>query len=252
MSRCGSTLTGQMLAALPQNIVISEAPLIDTVLRANLHDPRITQEQRATWLRGLMSALGQVRNPGERHLFIKFDSWSILDLPVIRQAFPDTPWVFLYRDPVEVMVSLLRQRGGHTLPGVLDPQVLGLDLMTAQQMPAEEYCARVLGSICEAAVRYHQPAIAQPLNYRNLPGAVWERLAGHFGVTFSPEEIERMNTVARFDAKHAGLPFEQDGAAKQQLATGEIHAVVERFVRPWVDRLEMLSEIKGVIHAEEL
>ena len=35
MSRCGSTLVSQMLAALPSNIVVSEASPIDTVVQAN-------------------------------------------------------------------------------------------------------------------------------------------------------------------------------------------------------------------------
>ena len=153
MSRCGSTLTAQMLAALPKNIVISEADPIDRVLRANLGHTRIAEEQRAIWLRGLIGALGQVRNAGERQLFIKFDSWNILDLPVIRRAFPQTPWIFLYRDPVEVMVSHGRQRGSQMLPGVLDPRALGMDLATVQQVSLDEYCARVLAAVCEAATR---------------------------------------------------------------------------------------------------
>ena len=252
LSRCGSTLTAQMLAALPQNIVISEAPLIDTALRAHLRDTRVTEEQRATWLRGLINALGQARNPGERHLFIKFDSWSILDLPVIRQAFPDTPWIFLYRDPVEVMVSQIRQRGSQMLPGVLDSHSLGLDFATARQISPEEYCARALAAICEAATRYYQPGAAQLVHYRQLPDAVWSSLAQFFGVCYTAEEVERMNTAAQFDAKHAGLTFEQDSIAKQQLATDEIRTLVERFVRPWYDRLEELRNTEGVIHAEQL
>jgi hypothetical protein len=252
MSRCGSTLTAQMLAALPQNIVISEAPLIDTVLRASLRDPRVTDEQRASWLRGVINALGQARNPGERYLFVKFDSWSILDLPVIRRAFPETPWIFQYRDPAEVMVSLLRQRGGHTLPGVLDPQVLGLDITAARQMSAEEYCARVLAAICEAASRHYQPGLARMVNYRDLPDAAWSLIASHFGIDYSQAEIGTMRATAQLDAKHAGMPFEQDGASKRQLATDEIHAMVERFVRPWYDQLELLSNPMGVSHAEKL
>jgi hypothetical protein len=252
LSRCGSTLMAQMLAALPQNIVISEAPLIDTVLRANLHDSGITEEQRATWLRGLISALGQARNPDERHLFIKFDSWSILDLPVIRKAFPDTPWIFLYRDPVEVMVSQIRQRGSQMVPGVLDARSLGMDFATARQISPEEYCARALAAICEAATRYYSAGAAQLVHYRHLPDAVWSSVAEHFGVCYTLEEVERMRTVAQFDAKHSGLTFEQDSVAKQQLATDEIHALADQFVMPWVDRLEELNKKEGIIHAEEL
>lgn len=252
MSRCGSTLTAQMLAALPQNIIISEAPLIDTVLRANLHDRRVTEEQRVTWLRGLIGALGQVRNAGERHLFIKFDSWSILDLPVIRRAFPETPWIFLYRDPVEVMVSQVRQRGSQMVPGVLDPRTLGLDFTTARQISLEEYCARALAAICEAAIRFYEPDAAQLVHYRQLPEAVWSSLAGFFGVCYSQEEVEQMRTVAQFDAKNTRLAFEQDSPAKQQLASAEIRALAEQFVRPWYDRLEALRKTIGVPHVEEL
>jgi hypothetical protein len=252
MSRCGSTLMAQMLAALPQNIVISEAPLIDTALRANLRDARVTEEQRVTWLRGLISALGQARNPGERHLLIKFDSWSILDLPIIRRAFPETPWIFLYRDPVEVLVSQIRQRGSQMVPGVLDARSLGLDFATARQISPEEYCARALAAICEAAARHYQPGAAQLTNYRQLPDAVWASLAGHFGVYYTLEEIERMRIVAQFDAKHTALTFEQDSAAKQQFATDEIRALAEQFVRPWYDQLEAFRNTERITHVREL
>jgi gluconate kinase len=252
MSRCGSTLAAQMLAALPQNIVLSEAPLIDTVLRSNQRDIPVTEEQRVTWLRGLIGALGQVRNAGERHLFIKFDSWSLLDLPVIRRAFPETPWIFLYRDPVEVMVSQVRQRGSQMVPGVLDPRTFGLDFTTARQISLEEYCARALAAICEAATRYYEPGVAQLVHYRQLPEAVWSTLAGSFGVCYSGEEVERMRTVAQFDAKNTRLAFEQDSTAKQQLATAEVRALAEQFVRPWYDRLEALRNTIGVSHVEEL
>jgi hypothetical protein len=252
LSRCGSTLLAQMLAALPQNIVISEAPLIDATLRAHLRDVRITERQRATWLRGLISALGQARNSGEQHLFIKFDSWSILDLPVIREAFPETPWIFLYRDPVEVMVSQMRQRGSQMVPGVLDARSIGLDFATARQISPEEYCARALAAICEAATRYYRTDDTHLVNYSQLPDAVWTSLAEHFGVYYTLEEIERMRAVAQFDAKHTALTFEQDSVVKQQLATGEIRALAERFVRPWYDRLEDLRNAERVTHVEEL
>jgi len=251
MSRCGSTLVAQMLAALPQNIVISEAGPIDTVLRANLRDQHATEEQRASWLRGLIGALGQARDTCERHLFVKFDSWSIFDLPLIRRAFPKMPWIFMYRDPVEVMVSQARQRGSQMLPGTLDPGALGLDFATATLMPLDEYCARVLGAICEAATRYYRPGAARLVDYRQLPDAVWSSLAELFGVRYTPEEVESMRGVARFDAKHPGLAFAQDSAARPQIATDEIRALADRWVRPFYDRLEALNDTGGATDAEE-
>ncbi len=41
LSRCGSTLISQMLAAAPKHVVISEASPIDAILRAHFHDAAI-------------------------------------------------------------------------------------------------------------------------------------------------------------------------------------------------------------------
>ena len=59
MSRCGSTLLSQMLAALPQHVVLSEPGPLDTVLQLPFRDPSVTDEERIGLLRAMMSALGQ-------------------------------------------------------------------------------------------------------------------------------------------------------------------------------------------------
>src|SRR2546430_2644461 len=121
MSRCGSTLLTQMLAALAHNIVISEASPIDAVVRAPHVRPALSDDQHALWLRWMIGALGQPRSGNERHYFIKLDCWHTLALPLFRRAFPDVPWGFLYRDPVEVLVSQLRMPGPQIIPRMLGP-----------------------------------------------------------------------------------------------------------------------------------
>src|SRR5207249_1157357 len=115
-SRCGSTLLAQMAEALPRTIVISEAPPVDQILRASA-----PAERRLDWFRALLSVLGQPRRGDERHLFVKFDAWHVFDLPLVQQAFPGVPCVFLYREPSAVMASQMRMPGIQTLPGMLDP-----------------------------------------------------------------------------------------------------------------------------------
>ena len=108
LSRCGSTLITRMLASLPQNLVLSEPGLLDRALRAHERAPEAPLAQRVMWLQWLVSALGQPRTGLEQRLFIKFDPRNIIDFPLLRLAFPDVPWIFVDRDPVEVMVSNLR------------------------------------------------------------------------------------------------------------------------------------------------
>ena len=66
-----------------------------------------------------------------RDYFVKFDSWNTLDLALIRRAFPDVPWIFLYRDPVEVIVSHMRQRGSQMIPGAFEKLMPDVDLNDA-------------------------------------------------------------------------------------------------------------------------
>ncbi len=83
-------------------------------------------KRESSWLRGMLSALGQRRNGDEKKFFVKFDSWHTINLPLIRRAFPDVPWIFLYRDPLEVMVSQLRQGALNTVPGFIDLESAGI------------------------------------------------------------------------------------------------------------------------------
>lgn len=275
-SRCGSTLITQMLAALPQTIVLSEPPLVNEILTAHWRDPRITREQRIAWLRGAVYALARIdrtqssqsgaaatkdnggdltaentRNaeipsqpsplrslrplrlttepgtqgdasasepplkrgerreregagsagsasfafsdreanwpehagdgdltaknagsaeipctpsplrslrslrlmsePNTHRLFIKFDCFHVFELPLITEAFPEVPWVFVYRDPVEVLVSHQRDRAGQLIPGVCDPRPFGIGLDELPRISADEYTARVLAAVYAAA-----------------------------------------------------------------------------------------------------
>ncbi|HEV7860430.1 MAG TPA: sulfotransferase [Pyrinomonadaceae bacterium] len=238
MSRCGSTLVSQMLASLPRNIVLSEAPPIDSVLRAYAQFPHVTDEQRIDWLRGLISALGQRRHEAEQDLFIKFDSWHLLDLPLIERAFPGVPWIFLYREPVEVMASHLRNRGGQMLPGYIKPEWLDLNLETASRLSLDEYCARVLAKFCETALQHKDVGRSLFVNYRQLPDIFFSSLLDHFQVSYTPDELEQMRRVTQFNAKSPGMNFTSDTADKQQAVTEEIRQLAARRVGPLYEQLE--------------
>lgn len=236
MSRCGSTLVSQMLAAAPANIVISEASPIDSVLRGNLY-PGLTPERRVEWLRWMISALGQPRTGSERRLFVKFDAWNILDFLLVRTAFPDTPWIFLYRDPIEVMVSQINRRGAHTIPTVVPPETFGMDLPTATSLSPEDYCAKVLAVTCHAALR-HFPEGGRLINYTQLPEELWSSILDFFGVTPTESELATMAAAAKLDAKNPATVFSDDRLRKKEQATESMRAAAEKWLYPVYEQLE--------------
>jgi hypothetical protein len=238
MSRCGSTLVAQMLAALPKNVVISEARPIDTILRAKFRG--VGEEERVAWLRGLLSALGQPRHD-ERHFIVKFDSWHTLELPAIRRAFPGVPWIFLCRNPIEVMASQMSHRGAQTVPGMVHFALPGLDLIAAMQMPTEEYCARVLAHMCEAALGELRAGSGRVIDYAELPDAVCSSLVDYFGIDCTADDLNRMRNAARFDAKNPSFFFTADSAKKSATASEEVAEMTARWLQPIYAEMQALG-----------
>jgi len=235
MSRCGSTLVSQMLAALPRNVVLSEPTPIDQILHAA---GRLSDNQIAILLRGMTAALGRRRGAQERDLFVKLEGWHVLRLPLIRRAFPDVPWVFLYRDPLEVLASLSDLRPHRMLPGGIDAALLGGDA-AAHAMSPDAYSALVLRRVCEAAIAHAADGSGLLIEYRDLPRAACGVLLDHFGLRYEVEELACMNEAARFDAKSPRRLYVDDSEAKRHGAGEEIRNLAAELA-PLYARLDAL------------
>lgn len=235
LSRCGSTLVSQMLAALPSSVVLSEPAVLDALLRA-LHGR--ADGDAIAWLRGLVGALGRPRAGAGGPLFVKLDSWHVHALPLLRRAFPAVPWIFLSRDPLEVLVSHRRQRGAQMIPGVLTPATAGLDLAAAAAMEEGAYAARVLARFYEAARDGVALGGGRLVHYDELPGAVEGAIAAHFGLSWTDGERARVREVARRDAKDPSRRFTPDAQAKRAEATARERELCDAIARPAYDALE--------------
>jgi hypothetical protein len=239
MSRCGSTLVAQMLAALSDSVVLSEPAPVDSMLRPPVPIP---QDQHIRWLKALISALGQPRSGHERYYVVKLDCWHVLYLSLIRQAFPSVPQIFLYREPRQVLASHLRQRGVQTVPGLIDPRLFGIEQVAAVTMPAVEYCARVLGTICDSA---KQVPAAGLVNYRQLPGAVLDTIMPQFGVSAGAGDFAAMQTVVKFHSKRSGLEFSPADDPPPLAFDDSTHAIINAFLdAPY----HMLEERRMSVH----
>lgn len=239
VSRCGSTLITQMLAALAKNIVISEASVFDKIVRAIAPD-----ETKIMWLRWMANALSQKRFSDEENFFIKFDSWGVLDLRLIERAFPDVPWIFVYRDPVEVIASNMNQPGAQMIPGAIAKIFPGLGLLEILQFSTEERFARTIAAFCGAAIENADSPLAKFINYTQLPEAVGSEICEHFGVTFNDEEKMAMRASSRFNAKIPTQEFSPDSERKRKEANAEVVRLAEKHVLPLYRELERLRNEK--------
>ena len=239
MSRCGSTLVSQMLAAVPETVAISEARPIDWLARASW----IPEPPRADWLRWMVSALGQRRSGRETNYLIKFDSPTVLALAFIRRVFPDVPWIFLYRDPEEVLVSHIREPAAAMSRGfVNDVTVIDAPMAEVLSMSAEEYAARVIGRLCElvtAGLDDHGLLV----NYTQLPEAVWGEIARHFNIKVSTDDLRLMREASARDSKRPRLRFDADrfeahGEHKRREISDAVRQAAARWILPHYEELE--------------
>lgn len=245
-SRCGSTLISQSFAASESNIVYSEPPALDTLLRSLQQFPAWEPTTRIASLRALLSAWGQPMagegiTPRER-LIIKQDGWSSLNAPLVRAAWPQTPWVFLYREPVEILVSQMRQRAAFLIPGVID--WAAHDMQTADDAEFEPvaYCAQRLGSMLDAMVRYYDPATTILVNYSELPASILTRVAPHFGIPADSMQAAGFDAVLKRNSKNPVQTFYADSTAKQQEADAHTCAMAARWMQPHYQQLEALRQ----------
>lgn len=227
VSRCGSTLVAQMLAALPQHTVLAEPPLVDEVLRLHLHRPATTDGEKIALVRGAIAALARPHAAGCRRLFVKLDSWHIFTVPLMRRAFPTTPFVFLHRHPVEVLVSLMRRPSLTLVRDTVTPAQLGLTPSVRDALSPVEHASAILGAFFRAA-RTHRSELTT-IDYTQLPDLV---ARGFPGCAFDDGEREALLAAAARDAKNPEQRFVPDAAAKRLEATDELLAAAEKFALP--------------------
>ena len=241
-SRCGSTLVANACRAVSNSIVLSEANAIDTLVARFITDADspVKESLYSVFLRGVVHALAQRRTDNERHLFIKFACCSFAQLERIKRIWPNMPWLFLYRDPVETIVSNMRD----VPPWLIDndrrvlSSIIGTD---TSEMSLEELCARTIGSLYSTAYKLANDN-SMLLNYKQLSVPVIARILNFFNVSLSSEELETIARTSGVYSKEVSgtRAFVSDADAKQKLASDTAREMSER----WAEEPYRLLEQK--------
>lgn len=239
-SRCGSTLVAQMLASLARNIMLSEPAILDSVLHPKPCGNSAADANQAQFFQAVVGALSRPRRPEEQQCFVKFSSRAIAKMPLIRRAFPDVPWIFLYREPLEILGAYLRFSGDRLPPGIADADLIEGDPAEFADMRPEEFWARVLAARFSDALKFYQPDKALLMNYAQLPEAVCGEMLRFFAVTYSPEEVAQMRGAAIFSAKAPSREFLNDSDQKRRTVPESARALVDSLVMPHYRNLESI------------
>src|SRR5271156_1704944 len=231
LSRCGSTLVSRLLGSLPGVVVAAEPAPLNALL--GLNPDRVDEARLVGVVRLLVRALGRRRHGDEQHLVLKCTSWNIRRQEILAAAFPDTPWVWVQREPAHVVASLLANPPGWLGLGAVPPQTalrFGVDPAALPAMTRPEFAARALGAMLLSAAA--GPGRRVCVDHADLPAAVWDRVAAHFGIDIDAAAIDRMTEQSRFYSKDVeSRPFSGD-LSERGPVTDEITDATRRFAEP--------------------
>lgn len=265
-SRCGSTLVANAFAAMDstkhRSYSESQPPASVMTNACGSKFTRCSKEQASLILRDVIYLMSRSDDPKEERVFFKFQSATTKQLDLFQMAFPDIPWLFVYRDPVQVIMShakddpdfkkgnanCLRSRFSPPpeVHAIVEKHGISTD---PRNIPPEQYCAAHLASITEFALAAlnnnhgndNRDGHGIPVNYQDLPDILYTTILPKIlGRPLTSTEISNIQDVSHEYSKGRGSrhkEFQGDSEQKTNAASEAIKMAAATFLQPSYDQL---------------
>lgn len=246
MSKCGSTLMSKVLDQPESLFVIKEAtPLHENLwqyLTNNWKNSVELTDDNLRLIRNLISLLGRHRLEEQTSYFVRFRSWNIAFVEAIQHAFPETPSLFMYRDPVKVMASILN-KPTTGLPRLNDcgaaAFITGYSQKELSQMDALQYFTRFYKQYMHVSLTKMQNT--HYLNYHHLNKTNLDKIVRNV-YNYSPSKADLSLMQSQFDTyskdDSGTVRFTSDSKEKQKLVTPEMRQAAEEHLMGMYQKLE--------------
>ena len=246
ISRCGSTLLAKALARLEKHVVVNQGGPLQRGFWARLTDdfrrPLEPSPENVRLFRHIVLAMARRRSDAQSAAFVKFVSWNTVYLDFIRRAFPDVPCLFLYRNPAEVVASVI-QRPTPALLAKGSRQaglILGDDALAAEDMTDIEYLAHSCSHYFRLALEGAASGL-KVLNYAAITPENFSAIVSHgLSVSLTGDEIEAAREQFKFHSKddEDNQRFRGDNVQKTRSIPASDRARINQICGDLVDRLD--------------
>ena len=257
-SRCGSTLVANSLMAMEPDVnrVYSESPPPVTAAKMISTDTDGHDSSAVRLLRDVIYMMGRTNDAREQRLFFKIQSIGTKSIPAFMKAYPKTPWIFIHRDPVQVMMSHLKIKGKTEAVCTRSRSAPPSDLVAliqshdpsakVKRLSTEDFCAAHLASLCEAAYNAYEDSDGRGrfVDYADLPDVLIDDIIPHhFGQSMDEESKRRILKVSGTysKARTVGKTWQEDSQTKNEAARPEIRAASTKYLLPVWEKIKRLS-----------
>jgi hypothetical protein len=198
-----------------------------------------------------------------QRLYFKFQSAATAMVDVVLEAFPNVPWVFLFRQPVQVLMSHLdpKRGGGYGAPCLRSkglPQAKqSVNLfrngsLSNAHISDTEWCANHLHMLCESAVmaydQYSRNTSGKQrgavIDYSSLPGSITRIIYPLFDIKPTYALVSKVSYESGKYSKSRGPSkiFSPDSEDKDARATEVIVAMSKIVLRHTFESLATRAE----------
>lgn len=246
MSKCGSTLMSKVLDQPETQMIIKEAtPLHENLwqyLTNDWQEPVAPTAENLRLIRNLIQLLGRPRLPNQKSYYVRFRSWGIAFVEIIQQAFPDTPSLFMYREPVKVMASILN-KPTTGLPRLNDSGaaafITGCSRQELSEMDALDYFTSFYKQYLHLSLTKMKNTYY--LNYRQMNKQNIDKiLRVSYGYAATESDLSLMQ--AQFDTYSKDdtgtVRFISDNKEKQKQVTPQMRTASEKYLLDMYQQLE--------------
>ena len=246
IARCGSTLLAKALARVDSHVVVNQGLPLQRGFWARLTDgfraPLEPTPENLRAFRNIVLAMTRKRSAAQKTAFVKLVSWNSVYIDFIRQAFPDVPAIFLYRNPAEVIASIVKSPTPASLAKG-SPQaelVAGHGAKSTREMSDVEYLARSCANYFETALA-NVPGGLTVLNYRAISRANFPAILERgLGVSLAAEDFAVAQEQFSFHSKDDGdaKQFQSDEAVKKKSIAADDQAMIDAICGDLVAQLD--------------
>ena len=230
-SRCGSTLLANLLALRSQSLVVKEPGFLNQAVRQVIRARDAEARSAAAELvRGLVGYLGAVAQVHSRELVIKPTSWTSPLLATVLPQQRRDRWLLMWRNPVEVVASLMAAEPGWSRNAEARTDVLTVidSPETGSKLGPLEFYALVWQAVV-ASFTLH-PALDYAALRRD-PAAAFRAVQGWLALDQDselPAGFEQ--TLKRYSKGVDTVPFDPAGAHRRPPLSPADQAIVQAIV----------------------
>lgn len=230
-SRAGSTLICNMLSKLQNSRVIVEANVINKFARL-----KYVEKQNNLEGIGLKKIIaGYTVNQGDiDKVFFKFTSWlSNCSLEIIK-SFEKTPWLYVYRNPLEVIVSnLLKPNFLHSLQfggSMTGTYITGLSPSELAILSLEEFACITLAKNMQQILNNLPSSKGLIVEYTSIKEDFFTRILPHFKVDFTlKEEYHIIERSQYYSKSNSMVKFKSDINFKQKNVSLKLKQLARKY-----------------------